>query len=214
MWKGLQFPGLRTQLLVVSRPQTGPAITGRTATQSLTKELSPVRCGFKPTLHVCSKKLNWNRLKSNPLPPCLALSPLCRKCWGLQERQGQQLFHNDKNPHGCRDLLNKCSLSGLLLLSSLSQHWQSEWALYPLQAWSLKDPTALKRTPSAVHWAFTAHWMKGREEKCYKGKGAGVSVLMYLNYTTLIIRGTSQNLASSPIHIPFIRGANRSIKIP
>lgn len=78
MWKGLQFPGLRTQLLVVSRPQTGPAITGRTATQSLTKELSPVRCGFKPTLHVCSKKLNWNRLKSNPIPPHLALSPLCR----------------------------------------------------------------------------------------------------------------------------------------
>lgn len=44
---------------------------------SLTKELGLVRCGFKPTLCVCSEKLNWNRLKNNPVPPCLALSPLC-----------------------------------------------------------------------------------------------------------------------------------------
>ena len=38
---------------------------------SLTKELGPVRCGFKPTLCVCSEKLNSNGLKNNPLPPCL-----------------------------------------------------------------------------------------------------------------------------------------------
>lgn len=32
MWKGLQFPGLRTQLLVVSPPPMGPMITDRTVT--------------------------------------------------------------------------------------------------------------------------------------------------------------------------------------
>lgn len=26
---------------------------------------------------------------------------------------------------------------------------------------------------------FTAHWMKGREDKAYKGRGAGVSFLNY-----------------------------------
>ena len=39
--------------------------------------------------------------------------------------------------------------------------------------------------------------MNGREEKHYKERAAGVSFLIYLNYTTLIVRGIPQSLAFS-----------------
>ena len=70
---------------------------------SLTKELSPVRCGFKPSLCVCSEKLNWNGLKNNPVPPCLALSLLCGNAEDFR-RGWLSAFPWWPNPHRYPDL--------------------------------------------------------------------------------------------------------------
>lgn len=75
MWKGLQFPGLQTQLLVVSPLPMGPVITERTVTHHSPK--SWAQGAGSNTLCVSAVKTEPKRTENNPIPPCLALSPLC-----------------------------------------------------------------------------------------------------------------------------------------
>lgn len=115
MWKGLQFPGLRTQLPVVSRLQTGSVITDRKATQSLTKELSPVRCGvqtysdFSVAKKKCVSKTKWVWKRTIPLS--VFFKSALWGCWGLQERQCLELL-----PEGVKSLWMPLSFEDMLPL--------------------------------------------------------------------------------------------------
>lgn len=87
MWKALQFPGLRTQLPVVSRLQTG-ACSHRQNSYAITRQRAePSQVWGASLLCLLGVRgcvsLTEQEWKTTVSPPCLALSPLCRNSEAL-----------------------------------------------------------------------------------------------------------------------------------
>ena len=157
----------------------GSVITDRTVTHHSPKSWAQSGAGSNP---VCvSAVKNWTETdwKITPSLPALLWVYFVEMLKTLGEA-GCQLFHGDQILTGTLTFRTNAASRACCL--SCPDWWscQRECALLPALSLELEGPHCSEKDASAVHWAFTTHWMKGREETHYKERGAGVSFLIYL----------------------------------